>query len=80
MNIIQIINELCISIAYTFCALFYWDVDIETETHVWIILSCVGMSYLLHLSVIFYNLIRTIIQKIQDYIRRRRDKTKAEES
>ena len=59
-NIIQILNELSISIAYSACALFYWDSGLDLFIHAWVILTFMFFSYALHLGVISILILKYI--------------------
>jgi hypothetical protein len=66
-NFIQIFNETIIFTGYLFVGLFVEDVGIDRALHVWIVVSCVYLSYLLHVTVILMKLIRVIVNKINSY-------------
>ena len=56
MNVVQILNELSISVAYGLSGMFYFDTGLDVKIHSWSIESCVYFSYFLHVLVILHNL------------------------
>jgi hypothetical protein len=67
MNYIQIINELSILAAYMLSSMFYFETGLDMMTHSWAILSCVYLSYIIHLVVLTQTLAKLVINILNKY-------------
>jgi hypothetical protein len=64
MNGVQIINEICITTAYAMSSLFVIDSGLSINIHVWLVQSCVYASYIFHMGLIGFNLVKFILKWI----------------
>jgi hypothetical protein len=65
-NILQILNELFISVGYSMCGVFLLYDDIDNYYKAWSVLSPVYMCYIIHLSLILWKFCKLAIRKLKN--------------
>jgi hypothetical protein len=71
-NITNIVNESAITLGYLFYVLFLVDIGIDEEVTTWMIIGCIGGTYLVHNLLITYNVMVMVIKKIKEKCAARR--------
>lgn len=71
-NITNILNESAITLGYLLYVLFLVDWGIDEEVTTWMIIGCIGGTYLVHNLLITYNVLLMLIRKIKERCAARR--------
>jgi hypothetical protein len=66
VNLLQLINEICIASGYGLSGMFYFETSFSVNTHMMLILCCLSVSYVLHIGNILLSLVKFIYQKISN--------------
>jgi hypothetical protein len=73
INYFQILNEINISLGYSFTGLLFFDELIDSLTMSWIVLGCMYLSYIIHLMQTLSAFIKISINWIQTRFMHRRE-------
>ncbi len=73
INYFQILNEINISLGYSFTRLLFFDELIDSLTVSWIVLGCMYISYIIHLMQTLFNMVKLFSNSVQARFNTRRE-------
>jgi hypothetical protein len=60
MNLFQILNEMNISLGYSFCCLLYFRTGLKNSISGWTVISFVYACYIMHLGIMIGSFVKVI--------------------